>query len=447
MTVALLVYGLLMVGVGVFSARAASRSESSFILGERSFGFLASWAALSSTTTGGTSTLVQAALVASRGLPAAWLELSGALGLVVLGLWLASRVRATGAVTLAEIIGRAYGPRVRMIGAVLIVMAEIVWFALLTQATETVITAATSWPSTGVLCATAAVFVAYTAAGGQRAVIGTDLIQFALMVSGIVLVGLPLALLSLGRTGWPTELLTFPTGPKVGVLDIAAFLVLVGLPHMVGGDVWSKLLSAKDPATAKAAALGAAASKVVFTAAVAAIGLAGVSLGMEAGPAIFPKTLLALSGPIVAPLVLVAMIATMQSSSDSVLLTAAASTSHDLLRGRGGARTVRGLVIVYGLLGLGVALWMRDLIETFRLGYTLFASALILPVLVTFLPGVRVLPRMAGAAMAAGGAAALAAKAGLLQVSWDPVLVGTGVNAATLLLGIRFAGRARAVPE
>jgi SSS family solute:Na+ symporter len=446
-TAALVAYGVLMLAVGAFTARSASRSGSSFILGERNFGFIASWAALSSTTTGGTSTLVQAAWVAAKGLPGVWLELSGAIGLTFLGLWLARRVRATGATTMAEIIGRTYGPDVRKIAAALIVIAEIVWFALLTQATETVITAATPWSPTLVLCTTAAIFVIYTAAGGQHAVIGTDMIQFALMAVGIIAVGLPLALISLGNTGWPTSLLTFPTGPKFGIADIAACLVLIGLPHAVGSDVWGKLLSAKDPATAKAAALGAAGSKILFTAVVAIVALSGVALGISGGPALFPKTLLELAGPILAPLVLVAMIATMQSSSDSVLLTASAATCHDLLGGRGGTVLMRGLVVLYGLLGLGLALFMRDVVETFRLGYTLFASALILPTLISFWPKVEIHPRSAGLAMAAGAFAALAARAGLTPPGWDPVLTGTAANALTLLLGARFRVSRPARPE
>jgi hypothetical protein len=133
------------------------------------------------------------------------------------------------------------------------------------------------------------------------------------------------------------------------------------------------------------------------------------------------------------------MIATMQSSSDSVLLSAAAATSHDLL---GGAPPLvsRALVVLYGGLGLAVALVLRDLIETFRLGYTLFASGLILPTLVAFVPRLRVARGAAGAAMLLGGAAAMVERF-WRPVGIDPVLVGTGVNALTLAFGLRRARR------
>lgn len=436
MILALVLYGLAVLAVGAASARAASASRASFLVGDRRFGLFATWAALSSTTIGGSTTLVLAALVASKGLAGLWLDLAGVLGLLTLGLFLARSVRRTGAVTISEVIGHLYGTRVRKVAAVLVVLAEVVWFALLTQATETVVTAATPWDPTSVLLATAALFVAYTTLGGQRAVVGTDVLQLGLMVVSILGVALPLALRSLLASPPPRALLAFPFSPGLGPLDALGLLVLVGLPHAVGSDVWAKLLSARDEATARRAALGAAAVKAAFGLGVAAIALAGVARGTGGSPAaLFPRTVLDLAGPALAPLLLVAMIATMQSSSDSVLLSAAAATSHDLLPDSAPAWSSRLLVVVYGAAGLLVALRLRDLVETFRLGYSLFASGLILPTLVAFVPRVRVSPAFAAAAMVGGGVAMLWARN--VPGGVDPVLVGTGVNALVLLAGLR----------
>ena len=438
MTFALVLYGVAVLAVGLGTARAASRGRDAYLVGDRSFGPGVTWAALSSTTIGGSTTLVLAALVAQVGLPGLWLDLAGALGLAALGLFLARTVRETGAVTISEVIGRFYGPRVRRVAAFLVVLAEIVWFALLAEATMTVLVAATPWSPTPVLVATATVFIAYTLLGGQRAVVRTDVLQFGLMSAGLLGVALPLAAASLAKTGAPGALLAFPLSPRFGFLDAVALLVLVGLPHAVGSDVWSKLLSARDAGVARRAALGAAASKVAFGLSTATIALAGVGLGLGVPPAeLFPKTVVALAGPALAPFLLVAMIATMQSSSDSVLLSASAATVHDLLPRRfatpGWGRV---FVAVWGAAGLAVALLLRDLIETFRLGYTLFASGLILPTLAAFVPSVRVAPAAAAAAMLAGGAAALVERFSRVA-GVDPVLVGTAVNAAILVAGLR----------
>jgi solute:Na+ symporter, SSS family len=435
---ALALYGAAVLLVGAFSARDASRSTDAFLVADRGLGAFRAGVALSSTVIGGSTTLVLAALVAAKGLPSLWLDLAGALGLLALGAFLAPRLRATGATTIAEVIGRTYGPGVRRISAILVVAAEIVWFALLTEATQTVIVATTPWDPARVLVLTAGLFVAYTALGGQRAVVGTDLLQFALMVAGLLLVALPLALAQLARTPPPARLLAFPTGAAFSWADVFALLVLVGLPHTVGSDVWAKVLSARDGSAARRAAFGAAAAKLAFGLATCAIALAGVARGVGGAPAeLFPRAVFALAGPALAPFLLVALVATMQSSADSVLLSAAAATAHDLVPGAG-VRFARAAVVAFGAAGLAVALVLRDLVETFRLGYTLFASGLILPTLAAFVPGVRVDRRFAGAAMLLGGAAALLER--FLHVAGvDPVLAGTGVNAAVLLLGVRPA--------
>lgn len=437
MALALALYGAVVLLVGLFATRDASRSNDAFLVGDRGFGAFAAWAALSSTVIGGSTTLVLAAFVAAKGLPGLWLDLAGVLGLAALGLFLAARVRATGATTIAEVIGRTYGPGVRKIAALLVVLAEIVWFALLTEATQVVIVSTTSWDPSRVLVLTAALFVTYTALGGQRAVVRTDLLQFALMVIGLLAVALPLAVRSLQASPAPAGLLSFPTGPRFSWSDVLALLVLVGLPHAVGSDVWSKLLSARDASAARRAALGASLSKLAFGLATATIALAGVARGVEGAPAeLFPRTVLLLAGPSLAPLLLVALVATMQSSADSVLLSAAAATSNDLLGPRAGVGASRLAVVAYGGLGLAVALVMRDLVETFRLGYTLFASGLILPTLAAFLPGVRVDRRFAGAAMLLGGGAAVLERFAH-PLGIDPVLAGTGLNAIVLALGLR----------
>ena len=109
----------------------------------------------------------------------------------------------------------------------------------------------------------------------------------------------------------------------------------------------------------------------------------------------------------------------------------------------------RFLPAVYGVLGLLTALALdRDVLRTLRLGYSIFASGLILPTLVALAPErFRVPTRGAFAAMVAGGAAAVAGRfAPALSGGRDPVLIGTGVNAIVLLAS--WAGsRASTVPR
>jgi SSS family solute:Na+ symporter len=387
---------------------------------------------------------VLAGLVYRHGIAGLWFDLAGALGLAALGLFLAGRVRREAAVTLPEIVGRAYGPAARWWAALLVLVSEIVWFALLTEATQVVLTAAVGIAPTPALVLSTAVFVVYTWLGGQFAVVRTDLVQYGLMVLGIPGVALLCALSGAGGlSGLPPELWSFPTSTTLGGRDIAGWLVLVGLPHLVGSDVYAKLLSCRDEETARRSALYAAVSKVVFGFAVAAIALAArkAALPMAAASDVLPAAVLAFAPPALAAFVLVALVATMQSSADVVLLSASAVTARDLVPPLAGRplplSAARALTPLFGALGLAVALAMgRDVLGTLKLGYSIFAAGLILPVLVALLPGRPLVPKWGAiAAMIAGGATAAAGRLNPnLGSVGDPVLLGTGVNLALLLL-------------
>jgi SSS family solute:Na+ symporter len=438
----LALYLLLVLGIGFLWRRRAGRDEASYFVADRSLSTFWGFLGLASLTTGGSTTIVLAAFVYEHGVSGLWLDFAGALGLLLLGLFLARRIRRESAITLPEIVGRYYGAGARRAAAALVLVSEIVWFALLVTATQAVLTAALDVPPLPALLASTAVFVAYTALGGQFAVARTDLVQFGVMVAAIPGVALSYALArASGLERLPAEAWSFPFSAGLGAGDVFALLVLVGLPHLVGSDVYAKLLSCRDEETARRAAFLAAASKVVFGLAVAAIALAArASLPpVEPGRAL-PAAVVAFLPPAAAALVLVALVATMQTSADVVLLSACAVTVRDLVPGLGrsgrGVGSARALAPVYGALGLAVAVALdRNVVDTLKLGYSIFAAGIILPVLAAMLPETMRPPaRGAIAAMIAGGTvAALGHLAPGLAFGADPVLLGTGVNLLVLL--------------
>ena len=449
--VLLALYLAAMLAIGIASRRKASAGESSFYVADRSYGPVRGFVALASTTTGGSSTLVCAALVWRHGLPGIWIDLAGAIGLALLGAVLAGRVRRTGAMTLPEIAGRFYGPGARTAAGVLVTVAEIVWFALLVEASQAVLTVMTGLPAVPALVVSAAVFIAYTALGGQYAVVRTDFVQYGLMVAGILVVGTAGALAAIGgRFAPPAGSLAFPVSPTLRWGDVFGWLLLVGLPHLVGGDVYSKLLSCRDERSARRAAWGAAGSKVAFGAAVAFIALSARQRGLTvaADAQALPAALRAFAPGFLGAFAAVALVATMQSSADSVLLTAASVSTRDVapaFGGRPGIGAARALVPLFGAAGLFVALEMREIVETLRLGYSIFAAGMILPILFGFFRRLWVPGRDAVAAMVAGGSVALGGRFfPAIAFGRDPVIAGTAANLAVLLFAIartRIAGQ------
>jgi SSS family solute:Na+ symporter len=447
---ALALYLVAVFAIGAASRRRAGRDESSFFVADRSLNTFWGFLGLASLTTGGSTTIALAALVYTHGISGLWLDLAGALGLLLLGLFFARRVRREGAVTLPEILGRHYGAAARRVAGALVLVSEIVWFALLTESTQVVLTAAFGLAPTRAIILSTAVFVTYTSLGGQYAVVRTDLLQFGLMVIGIPGVALASALAGAhGLGGLPADVWSFPTSATFSAGDVFAMLVLIGLPHMVGSDIYLKLLSCRDEETARRSALLAAGSKVLFGLSVAAIALAArKALAPVAAAQALPAAVLGFAPPALSALVLVALVATMQTSADIVLLSATAVTARDLAPALRGGRPLplavsKLLPFLYGALGLLTALALdRDVLRTLRLGYSIFAAGLILPTLAAFLPARwRVPTGGVIAAMVAGGATAAAGRFfPALAGGRDPVLIGTAVNAA-LLIAAFAAGR------
>jgi SSS family solute:Na+ symporter len=451
--IALAAYLCAVLAIGIANRERAGRDEAAYFLAGRSLNTFWGFTGLASLTTGGSTTIALAGLVYAKGISGIWLDLAGAIGLLLLGLFLAGRVRREGAVTLPEIVGRYYGVPARRAAGILVLASEIVWFALLTEATQVVLTAAFGLRPVAAIVLSTAVFAAYTSLGGQFAVVRTDLLQYGLMLVGIPGVALASALAGAhGLSGLPPEAWSFPTSPSFGARDVVGMLVLVGLPHLVGSDVYAKLLSCRDEATARRSALLAAGSKVLFGLSVAAIALAARKALPPVAPIeALPAAVLGFAPPALAALVLVALVATMQTSADVVLLSAAAVTARDVAPAFTGRSmplpAARLLAPVYAAAGLATALALnRDVLETLKLGYSIFAAGLILPVLAALSPRRLGIPSGGAiAAMAAGGATAVAGRfAPGLFGGVDPVIAGTAVNAAVLAstwLLSRLAGR------
>ncbi len=108
-------------------------------LADRNVGWPLLGASLAATTIGGTSTVVLTTFIMTHGLSGLWLDLPLGLSLLVSGFFLAGRVRATGALSIAGIARQKYGSTFGTIIAVLVLLAEFAWFALLTLAGATLV--------------------------------------------------------------------------------------------------------------------------------------------------------------------------------------------------------------------------------------------------------------------------------------------------------------------
>ncbi len=407
---------LLFFSIGISTGRSPASRSDYFVAGRRGTAFIIA-GSLFATVVGGSATIGVAGLVYEHGLTGAWWTLVGAGGLVVLALFFARRIRAHAVYTLPGLVEQLYGRGVSVLVAVLIVVA---WTGVVSGQ---IVAAARVAGFLGVgdvngwMIAFTAVLVAYAVIGGQRAILRTDALQGVLILLGLVAAAVALlldgAMLAALPGALPAGALSFPVSASFGWVELLRMAVLVGSVYVVGPDIYTRVLSARDAATAQRAVLYAAAFVVPAAALVALIGLmAGVRApgipAEEALPWIMANGL----PPAVAGLLFVALMGALMSSADSTLLGQGVVCADDVI-GRKWSLSEKRAVLVsrisvaaLGILSLLLALSLHGVIQSLMFAYSVFTSGVVGPVLVGLLANERWRPgsRAAFMGVCIGGA-------------------------------------------
>ncbi len=391
MTLLLLVSLLCFLLVGLSAGFSRGSRDAFFVAGRRG-STTAIAGSLVATVIGGSATIGVAGLAYERGVTAAWWILVGAIGLAVLGLLLVARVRSSGVYTLPGLAGRLYGPKVRVATAVLVVVA---WMGVVSgqivAASRVLAIIGVGSPTLWMVLFTA-VLVGYAVAGGQKAIIRSDILQAVVIVVGIAAAAFFVHAVTGGAdsliASLPPDSLDFPVSPAFGWSELGSMLVLVGSVYLVGPDIYTRVLSARDTVTARAATLSAAVLVIPVAVMVTMLGLAARVLF----PGILPEQALPLIvahalPPYVAALLLAGLVAALMSSADSTLLGQAVILADDVV-----SRVVflddthvvtlaRGCIVVLGVLALLLALSFQGVIASLMFAYSVFTSGVVGPLL------------------------------------------------------------------
>jgi len=231
------VYFLGVVVVGLVSRRKARGIDDFFVAGRQGSSLFIT-GSLIATIVGGSATVGMAGLGFSRGLTGAWWLLVGSIGLVVLGVFFARKVRAFGLYTLPALVEKQYDGRVALAGSILIVVS---WVGIIAGQ---IVAAGSIMSVLGIgdpllwMVIFAGVFIVYTILGGQHAIIRTDTLQAVIIFAGIFS-GLGLLLSRLGGFGGlggslAQEQFAFPVSSQFDGYELVKLLLLVGLTYVVG---------------------------------------------------------------------------------------------------------------------------------------------------------------------------------------------------------------------
>ena len=444
----ILIYFLGMIIIGSRSFKIA-KGINSFFVADRNSPFIFIVGSLFATVIGGSSTIGMAGLGYRQGLVGSWWLLVGAIGLFFLGLFLAEKVRGYSLYTLPEILEVQYGNEAKLIASALIVIAWTGIIAGQIVATGKILETILEAPPYLFMIVTAFVFIIYTLLGGQHSVVRTDTIQSVIIIISI-LASIPLCLGKMGgilsmKAVLGADYFSFPVSSHFTWKSLTTYLFLVGSTYLVGPDIYSRLFCAKDKKIAKGATLSVALALIPFAFIITMIGMSAKVLFPHIAPETsFPTMINHLFPTGLNGLIIAALLSAMMSSADTCLLTTSTILSMDIIKpilrpSMSDTKLLllsRFFIVLIGIVSLIVALKLKGVISSLLLGYTVYTSGLVFPILLGFFRDKLILNKGGAiSAMVAGGGLALTGK--LMGLN-DFGLYGFFLSGLILIVGSRF---------
>ena len=392
--VILFVYLAAMVGLGFYAKRRQKNVDDYFVAGRRMGPFtiscmwLAAWI-------GGAAIVGTSARIYEYGVTGIWYILAESIGFLLFGFFMARRVKQLGDrhnhLTYPDFIEQHYDNRTRAVATITTVLAYTAYTAGQFAASAAILEVLLGWSYGTALLLSGAIVILYTAVGGYLAVTYTDRVQVALVLLGIVAIGVPVAISHAGSWGDMRAALpaSFYDLGAQGWDRIAALVVSMVLSFFVAMDSFSRSFAARDAATARTGALLTIVLVLPIALAVAWLGLASAVLypGRESGAGILTTFVLEAFPAGLKGLMVIGILSATMSVAAICVITASANYTRDIHQRYIQPGISRPAMLRLGTLaslGAGVlamlmAWKMRDIIDILQLGFTINSAALFLP--------------------------------------------------------------------
>jgi len=458
------VFFALILAVGAYVSKRA-RKASDFLIAGRNVNLLLTTATLAAMQIGAGVIMGGSEQGAQSGIwPGMWYGIGCGGGLIIAGLLAASKLRTRGGFVPLDFFAARYGERrwVRVWAWLSNIPSLLGIFVAQIMAAGSILSIFGVDYRTGVV-AVGMVIMIYSAMGGMWGVVIVDFIQL-----GVVLIGIPMAaviaLSKLKAAGSLSAVLGTPFIPP-GMFSKAVFLILPFLLSIsVSYDAYMRYQAAKS---AKVARLGAILGGLIVIAVsfcTALVGAAGrvVSPGIADG-VVLPHMIRTSLPPLLAGVVVSAILAGTMSSANCLLLSLAGTFSRDfynkVLNPKANlddlkySKLISRLAIVGALFaGVAVAFMAKGILYTMIIFNYPYMGSMLVPLLGGVLWG-RATPKGAFAAIVAGGAVGvvsfLAGMPGPFQGMFnvDLGLLAAYAVSAAVLVGVSLATQKDSAPD
>lgn len=387
-----LLYAAGMLALGWYGMRRA-KTRDDYLVAGRNLGPGFYLGTMAATVLGGASTIGTVRLGYVHGISGFWLCGAIGLGIVGLSLFLAKPLLKLKIYTVTQVLERRYNPAARQSSAVIMLVYALMIGATSTIAIGTVMQVLFGLPFWVAILVGGGVVVLYSTIGGMWSLTLTDIVQFLIMTVGLVFLLMPMSIADAG--GWNALVEKLPARyfdfTAIGWDTIVTYFLIYFFGIFIGQDIWQRVFTARSEGVAKVAGSAAGLYCVLY-------GLAGALIGMAA------KVLLpdlenvnnAFASVVehslpngIRGLVIAAALAALMSTASAGLLAASTTITQDLLpllrggrtSGNGDVHENRIATLLLGVVMLGIALVVSDVISALTVAYNLLVGGMLVPLI------------------------------------------------------------------
>ncbi|CDF92522.1 MULTISPECIES: sodium:solute symporter [unclassified Pseudomonas] len=390
--IVVLIYAAGMIALGWYGMRRA-KTRDDYLVAGRNLGPGFYLGTMAATVLGGASTIGTVRLGYVHGISGFWLCGAIGLGIVGLSLFLAKPLLKLKIYTVTQVLERRYNPAARHASALIMLVYALMIGATSTIAIGTVMQVLFGLPFWVSILVGGGVVVLYSTIGGMWSLTLTDIVQFLIMTVGLVFLLMPMSIMDAG--GWDAMVAKLPASyfdlTAIGWDTIITYFLIYFFGIFIGQDIWQRVFTARSEGVAKVAGTAAGLYCVLY-------GLAGALIGMAA-KVLLPDlanvnnafaSIVQTSLPSgIRGLVVAAALAALMSTAAAGLLAASTTVVQDLLprlrQGRestsGDAHENRIATLLMGVVVLGIALVVSDVISALTLAYNLLVGGMLIPLI------------------------------------------------------------------
>jgi len=399
-------YFVILVWIGLRVARSehGTGESESFLAADRNMNLVQTTASTAATDLGGGFSIAMGGLGFTLGISGSWLVAISGLSVVMVSFLMVPKVKRWAdrvkGLTTGDLFEARFDRRTGLLAAVVIGIA---WFTFVggqIVAGAKLMQATLGMGLTFAVILSGSIILAYTALGGLKAVIYTDVFQMVVLMVGIVFLAVPIGLWQVG--GWQGIVEHFSADSATATLvDWGA----VGWRRLLGWffsifPVWfisiaamQRIVAARDEQTARRAFFltGVPIEWPLFAIGSTLIGMiARMLLPDITDPELATPMIIVELLPVgIAGIVIAAYIAAVMSTADSVLMGPVAIFTNDIYRKhlrpdaseQSLVRVARVATLVFGTLGIGMAYLVPNVLDLVLYAYTFGAAGLFFPML------------------------------------------------------------------